>query len=293
MKCVRCSFKLTPRSLVCSRCGEPVPRVVPIVVGSQPGVAKEAPRVPVRLVRAAPAESAPTRVARTRHAPTVWSRERRVVQGHVPLPSTIGPAVVGAKGERPLKALPSLVHGAKTDPAFHHPDESDDAHDLAVEDLPQTSSPMPLVWARMGAGAVDLAAVSLLTFFAVGAGVIAFGPARLRPFADRGLDYVLDGLLVGQGLGLFVLALFALFAVVYSALGHFLLGRTAGKALMGLSLVDRRGRAPTPGEAFARSVAWGVGLVPVGAGYAFALFDRDHQPLHDRLVGTRVVREAA
>ena len=213
--------------------------------------------------------------------------------GHVPLPSTIGPAVVSAKGVRPLAGLPSLVHGAKTDPAFHHPEEADDAHDLSVEELTKAPSSLPLVWARMGAGVIDLGAVSLLTLFALGAGVVAFGPQRLAPLAERGLDYVVDGLFVGRGLGLFVLGLFALFAVVYSALGHFLLGRTVGKAVMGLELVDRRGRAPTPGEALARSVAWGVGIVPVGAGYAFALFDREHQPLHDRLVGTRVVRQAA
>jgi uncharacterized RDD family membrane protein YckC len=296
MKCARCMMKLTPRNLVCGRCGEPVAKVVPIAVGSQPGVSREAPRAPVRLERRAAPAGPPAQAARTRHAPTVWSRpvdQRRVMQGHVPLPSTIGPAVVGEKGVRPLQALPSLVHGAKTDPAFHHPHEADDAHDLSVDELPSAPSPLPLVWARLGAGAIDLAAVSALTAFAMGAGVVAFGPARLRPFFDRGLDYVLDGLFVGQRLGLFVLALAALIGVVYTALGHFLLGTTAGKSLLGLEVVDRRGRSPSPGEALARSVAWGIGLVPAGAGYAFALFDRDHQPLHDRIVGTRVVRKAA
>ncbi|MFM2151691.1 MAG: hypothetical protein RL199_126 [Pseudomonadota bacterium] len=297
MKCARCMMKLTPRSLVCGRCGEPVPRVVPIAVGSRPGVSREAPRTPVRVVeRAAPPAGQAPQAARVRHAPTVWSRPvdpRRVVQGHVPLPSTIGPAVIGAKGVRSLQALPSLVHGAKTDPAFHHPHEADDAHDLSIDDLPGAPAPLPLVWARFGAGAIDLAAVSLLTLVALGAGVVSFGPARLGPYFDRGLDYVLDGLLVGQRLGLFVFALAALIGVVYTALGHFLLGTTAGKALMGLEVVDRRGRAPSPGEALVRSVAWGIGMVPAGAGYAFALFDREHQPLHDRLVGTRVVRKAA
>lgn len=36
-------------------------------------------------------------------------------------------------------------------------------------------------------------------------------------------------------------------------------------------------------------LAW-VGLLPAGAGFWWALFDRDRQFLHDRLLGTRLVR---
>jgi uncharacterized RDD family membrane protein YckC len=215
------------------------------------------------------------------------------MQGHVPLPSTIGPAVVSSRDVKPLRALPSALHGAKTDPAFHHPFEADDAFDVDTDDLPKEPTALPLLWARLGAGAVDLAAVTLLTAFAVGVGLLAVGPAGLAPYAERGLDYLLDGLFFGRQLALYVVALACLFSLAYTASCHFLLGTTAGKSLMGLELVDRRGRAPTPGDALARSVAWGLGLVPAGAGYAFALFDREHQPLHDRLVGTRVVRKAA
>jgi uncharacterized RDD family membrane protein YckC len=297
MKCVRCSMKLSQQSLVCVRCGERVPRIVPIPMGTRPDQAS--PRAPVRLERPAPgivrpAPAPPAPAARARHAATVWARnDRRLMQGHVPLPSTIGPVVVSANAVRKLEALPSELHHAKTDPAFHHAAEADTDADVTVDALEAPARPLPLVWARLGAGLVDAMVVGALTLCAVVAGVVAYGPSRLVPFASRGIDYVVDALFIGQQLGLFVAGLGLLVAFAYTTLCVFLLGTTLGKSLLGLAVVDVRGRAPTAGEAMARSLALGAGVAPAGFGYAFALFDRDHAPLHDRLVGTRVVRRAA
>jgi len=302
MNCVRCTLKLSQQSLVCVRCGEPVPRIVPIPMGTRPDQAS--PRAHVRLERPAagsvrPAPAAPppvVRAARARPAATVWARnDRRLMQGHVPLPSTIGPVVVNASGNavRRLEALPSELHHAKTDPAFHHAPEADTDADVTLDALEAPARPLPLVWARLGAGLLDAMLIGALTLFTVVAGVVAYGPSRLLPFAARGIDYVVDALLIGQQLGLFVAGLGLLVAFAYTTLCVFLLGTTAGKALLGLAVVDARGRAPTAGEAMARSLALGAGVAPAGFGYAFALFDREHAPLHDRLVGTRVVRRAA
>jgi uncharacterized RDD family membrane protein YckC len=78
-------------------------------------------------------------------------------------------------------------------------------------------------------------------------------------------------------------------ALAYSWLFATLGGRTPGMALAGLRLQSVRGGAPTPAVAFARA-AWAIPSAALGlVGFAFALFDRRGQTLHDKLTGTLVV----
>ncbi len=66
--------------------------------------------------------------------------------------------------------------------------------------------------------------------------------------------------------------------------------RTPGRSLMGLSLIDSRGRAPTPARAIIRGV---LSLISFGfflGGVWLALFHRRRQTLHDWLTQTYVVR---
>jgi uncharacterized RDD family membrane protein YckC len=67
-------------------------------------------------------------------------------------------------------------------------------------------------------------------------------------------------------------------------------GRTPGRRLLGIRLVDRSGLAPTPGRAVTRAVLAVVSFVPFLAGFWLALFDRRGQTLHDKLTQTFVVR---
>jgi uncharacterized RDD family membrane protein YckC len=67
-------------------------------------------------------------------------------------------------------------------------------------------------------------------------------------------------------------------------------GRTPGRRLLGIRLVDRTGLAPAPGRAIARAVLALVSFVPFLAGFWLALFDRRGQTLHDKLTQTFVVR---
>ena len=88
------------------------------------------------------------------------------------------------------------------------------------------------------------------------------------------------------GLGLAAVLAFVyttLFAVLWS-------GRTPGRRLMGIHLVDSTGQAPGPTRALIRAV---LSLVSFGlflSGFWLALFDRHGQTLHDKLTRTFVVK---
>ena len=68
-------------------------------------------------------------------------------------------------------------------------------------------------------------------------------------------------------------------------------GQTLAMKTWGLRLVPRHEGALTLGQALQRYCIALAGLLALGAGFAWALFDRDHQFLHDRLAGTRIVKD--
>jgi uncharacterized RDD family membrane protein YckC len=67
-------------------------------------------------------------------------------------------------------------------------------------------------------------------------------------------------------------------------------GQTLPMKTWRLRLVDREGRAATLRQAALRYIAALAGLLLAGIGFLWALFDRDHQFLHDRIARTRIVR---
>ncbi|HZI10757.1 MAG TPA: RDD family protein [Myxococcus sp.] len=87
----------------------------------------------------------------------------------------------------------------------------------------------------------------------------------------------------------FVLVL--VLALVYCAVAAFLWnGRTLGRLLLGLRLVDTHGVAPAPGRAIVRAILASVSFVLFLGGFWMALFDRRGQTLHDKLTSTFVVQ---
>jgi uncharacterized RDD family membrane protein YckC len=77
----------------------------------------------------------------------------------------------------------------------------------------------------------------------------------------------------------------------YFVVGWGLIGATPGKWLLGLRVVDYRGRHPIgAARAALRLVAYSVTSVTLGWGHLLIVFRRDHRGLHDILAGTRVVR---
>ena len=85
-----------------------------------------------------------------------------------------------------------------------------------------------------------------------------------------------------------------LVAVLFAYFSAFWLrsGQTLAMKTWRIKLVDRHGNRPGLRQAVPRFVLALLGLLLGGVGYWWALIDRDRQFLHDRLVGTRLVRVA-
>ncbi|HZH02175.1 MAG TPA: RDD family protein, partial [Myxococcaceae bacterium] len=89
------------------------------------------------------------------------------------------------------------------------------------------------------------------------------------------------------------LILTALIAAAYSvAFSVMWDGKTPGRRLMGLKLVDLSGTAPTPARAVTRAVLSWVSVGAFLSGYWLLLFDRRRQSLHDKLTQTFIVLPA-
>jgi uncharacterized RDD family membrane protein YckC len=77
----------------------------------------------------------------------------------------------------------------------------------------------------------------------------------------------------------------------YFAVGWGLIGATPGKWLLGLRIVDHRGRSPIGvSRAFLRLAAYTVSSVTLGMGHLLIVLRHDRRALHDLLAGTWVVR---
>ncbi len=80
-------------------------------------------------------------------------------------------------------------------------------------------------------------------------------------------------------------------ALAYSAAFAVLLdGRTFGRLLAGIRLVDKSGLPPSPTRAVIRALLSAVSFALFLGGFWLALFDRRGQTLHDKLTSTFVVR---
>ncbi len=80
-------------------------------------------------------------------------------------------------------------------------------------------------------------------------------------------------------------------ATAYCAVAAFLWnGRTLGRLLLGLRLVDTSGLAPPPSRAIVRALLSVVSFGLFLGGFWMALFDRRGQTLHDKLTSTFVIQ---
>ena len=78
-------------------------------------------------------------------------------------------------------------------------------------------------------------------------------------------------------------------AGVYFIVMHSCSGQTIGKWIMGLRVVVAPHGRLSFGRAFLRCVGIIVSALPLGAGFLWAVLDRDHLTWHDKLASTRVI----
>ena len=100
--------------------------------------------------------------------------------------------------------------------------------------------------------------------------------------------------LIGFAVGLILLflvhvALFPLIVFLYFVVLHCWGGKTIGKIFMGIRVVSRQDDALTAGDSFLRFAGYLLSAFPIGAGFLWAVLDKEHSAWHDILAGSRVV----
>ena len=108
------------------------------------------------------------------------------------------------------------------------------------------------------------------------------GVARL--FADAINVHFSNG---GKPVVVFLLSLPVVF-VWYCTIFWWLAGRTPGKQLFGVRVIDRKGHHPGFVRSFVRAVCYGISAIFL-VGFVWAAFDRRNQAFHDKIARTFVV----
>lgn len=85
-----------------------------------------------------------------------------------------------------------------------------------------------------------------------------------------------------------VLAVVPLLFGLYCVAGWALAGRTLGKALFGLRVIDRRGGHPSLGRSILRLLGYLVSAI-FWLGFAWIAVDRRHEGFHDKIARTHVI----
>lgn len=125
---------------------------------------------------------------------------------------------------------------------------------------------------------------TLLFFFCLG--LIIFAGNLFFLMAQGDPLVFLSGLVVF----LFLLpAVFFFIVSLYFIVLHSWGGKTLGKIFMGIRVESSQGEGLSVGVSFLRLVGYLLSAVPVGAGFLWAVLDRDHATWHDKLAGSRVV----
>lgn len=166
-------------------------------------------------------------------------------------------------------ATPDAVLPGEPRGAMSRPDRGD-------PESPAARSASPAGVGRRGVAlVVDLLLVAILERigWALAIGLAAIGPGFQ---------------LVAQAFGLTWLSMVP---AAYFVLGHGTAGRTVGKRLLGVRVVDQQGAPIGYVRALGRWVATLLAVLPFGIGLALAVLRTDRRGFHDLLAGTRVVSE--
>lgn len=146
------------------------------------------------------------------------------------------------------------------------------------------------LWRRLLSFTVDTAAIGAVAAAYITLASSIAGVKGPQP-GLTGLDAFVAWLRALHTVLLPGVVLVVVLATVYCAVAAFLWnGRTLGRLLLGLRLVDTHGMAPTPGRAIFRALLAGLSFVLFLGGFWMALFDRRGQTLHDKLTSTFVVQ---
>jgi uncharacterized RDD family membrane protein YckC len=147
-------------------------------------------------------------------------------------------------------------------------------------------------WRRALAGGLDAALLSTVLALCDAGVALALGQPMPR-LSQLGPDFLVDVAVNGSTLAEVGLTLAALVGFLYFFIFHALGGRTPGKRLCGLRVIDGYGRAPSVGRALGRTAAYGASALLLALGFLWIGFDREKRGLHDWLADTYVISDGA
>jgi uncharacterized RDD family membrane protein YckC len=130
---------------------------------------------------------------------------------------------------------------------------------------------------RLAAAAVDGVAVTTLYSAIVAGSTFALGLVTTREIDVR------------EANGLLGVAGFVVWAFLYLWVGLAVAGRTVGKLLVGLRVVQRDGTPLAGKSAFVRVVTYPLSFLLMGLGMIGIVLGRERRALHDLLAGSAVV----
>ena len=138
-----------------------------------------------------------------------------------------------------------------------------------------------LVWARIMAFLIDIV---ILSFCYTVVMTILAQAFRQTVFVDF---YSLFNLSLFSIVVFFTMPSFLVmnYFVIFHAWG----GQTVGKMLMGIRVVDRSGEGLSPGASFLRMTGYLLSFLPMGAGFFWAVLDKDKEAWHDKLAFSQVI----
>ncbi|WP_240356431.1 RDD family protein [Myxococcus eversor] len=254
----------------------------------RPGVAAPAPGLP-RME--SPAPGLPRMESPATPAPGLPRMETAAPAPGLPRMESPAAAPVNLPPLESVDTLPGLpVMAASAPPRAEKPRPQSAVRAAAQPGVTEVSARPASLWRRLLSFSIDTAAIAGVAALYI---TLASSVTGMKaPTAGlSGLDGFVAWLRALHTVLLPGFFLVLILALVYCAVAAFLWnGRTLGRLLLGLRLVDTHGLAPAPGRAIVRALLASVSFVLFLGGFWMALFDRRGQTLHDKLTSTFVVQ---
>lgn len=141
-------------------------------------------------------------------------------------------------------------------------------------------------WLALLLDAAPLVTVWLLCAFAIaGAGADALPSSPWNP-----IDQLVDFINARPVTVALILVMLAALGFAWPLVAHLAWGRTPGKRILGLTVVDARGEPPSRGRTAAWCALRVIGVAALFFGVLWAIADPERRTLYDRLAGVWVVR---
>jgi uncharacterized RDD family membrane protein YckC len=142
-------------------------------------------------------------------------------------------------------------------------------------------------WRRAMAFSIDKIILFFTSLFILFIGVLALSMGFLTQYRDI-LPERLEQMTITF---VFIYLLMTVFiSMFYFTYFHGAAGKTPGKMIFGLKVVQSTGEQMTFGLAFLRWVGYIISAVVFYLGFAWILFDAKKQGWHDKIAGTVVIR---